>query len=47
MIIIIDSFVLLGKLIKLEFDRSVHWTGQRVHFDPLISMNAFKDKEKV
>ena len=24
---------LLGELAKLEFGKSVHWKGQRVHFD--------------
>ena len=27
------SFVLLGKLAKTEFGKSVHWTEQKVHFD--------------
>ena len=36
------SFVLLGKLTKSEFGKSVHWTGQRVHFDRNTATKALK-----
>ena len=39
--------MLLGKLTKSEFGKSVLWTGQGVHLDRNTSMKALKEKEKL
>ena len=39
--------MLLGKLTKSEFGKSVLWTGQGVHLDRNTSMKALEEKEKV